>query len=257
MTKKRIHLLYSIVLSASAVIAGICLMVACVGIYRSGDHPFSRSSIAAAFQTVAVPIYVFLALMIGGFILDQFLPKESSKPAVQKQYGVILEKLHNKLDLDHCDPALSEAIRKEQNNRGTHKFMSEGLLLGCSIAFLRYAVNIQYFTTEDINGSIIRAVLFFFLCLAIPFGYGVFTAYWNRRSVKKEIELVKQAIAAGASAANVPSPAPIYSEKPANIAKYAILAVSLGILIYGIFAGGTADVLAKAAAICTECVGLG
>ena len=75
--------------------------------------------------------------------------------------------------------------------------------------------------------------------------------------MKKEIELVKQAIAAGASAANVPSPAPIHSEKPANIAKYAILAVSLGILIYGIFAGGTADVLAKAAAICTECVGLG
>lgn len=257
MTKKRIHLIYSIVLSASAVIAGICLMVACVGIYRSGNSPFTRDSIAAAFKTIAFPVYIFLALMIGGFILDQFLPRETSKPAVQKQYGVILEKLHRKLDLDHCDPALSKAIRKEQNNRGAHKFMSEGLLLVCSIAFLRYAVNIQYFTTEDINGSIIQAVLFFFLCLAIPFGYGVFAAYWNTRSIQKEITLVKAAIATGATAESTQNEIKKSNANIGIIVKYGILAVSLAILIYGFIAGGTADVLAKAAAICTECVGLG
>ena len=257
MTKKRIHLLYSIVLSASAVIAGICLMVACVGIYRSGDHPFSRDSIAAAFQTIAVPVYVLLALVIGGIGLDLFYPLEKGKSPVKKQYDTILANLQKKVDITKCEPELCKAIFKQQRSRRVHRLITAGLLLICSIAFLSYGSNMQNFHKEDMNGSMIKAMYLFIPCLVIPFSYSVFTAYWNRRSVKKEIELVKQAIAAGASAANAPSPAPIHSEKPANIAKYAILAVSLGILIYGIFAGGTADVLAKAAAICTECVGLG
>lgn len=256
MTKKRIHLLYSIVLSASAVIAGICLMVACVGIYRSGDHPFSRDSIAAAFRTIAVPVYVLLALVIGGIGLDLFYPLEKGKSPVKKQYDTILANLQKKVDITGCEPKLCQAILKQQRSRRMHLWISYTLLALCSCIFLRFALNEQNYPA-DANAAVVTAMLLFFPCLLIPFGYGVFTAYWNRRSVKKEIELVKQAIAAGASAANAPSPAPLHSEKPANIAKYAILAVSLGILIYGIFAGGTADVLAKAAAICTECVGLG
>lgn len=257
MTKKRIHLIYGILVSAAAVIAGICLIVACVGIYRSGDHPFTRESVAAAFAEIAIPVYIFLALVIGGFILDLFLPRENPKLPVQKQYGVILERLHKKLDLDRCDPALSKAIRREQSVRRLHGYICLGLLAVCSIIFLCYGLNIDHFHKEDMNGSMIRAMYLFIPCLVIPFGYGVFTAYWSRRSIQKEIELVKQALAAGAPAPAVQSPAPRRGEKGVNIAKYAILTVSLIILIYGFIAGGTADVLAKAAAICTECVGLG
>ena len=36
MTKKRIHVLYGIVLSAVTILAGICLMVACYRIYTTG-----------------------------------------------------------------------------------------------------------------------------------------------------------------------------------------------------------------------------
>ena len=258
MTKKRIHLAYGIVVSAAAVIAGICLIAACVGIYRSGEHPFTRESIAAAWGTIAVPVYVFLALVISGWVLDIFLSTEKAKLQPQKQYGIILQRLHKKFSAELCGPELRKAILKEQNRRNTHKMIAGCLLIGCSIAFLRYSTNMQYFTTEDINGSVVRAVVFFFICLIIPFGYGVFTAYWNRRSVKKEIELVKQAIAAGAIASADASPAPLKNRDAGKaIAKYGILAVSIGILVYGFLAGGTADVLAKAAAICTECVGLG
>ena len=257
MTKKRIHFLYGIVLGAVAVIAGICLIVACVGIYRSGDHPFTRESVAAAFQTIAIPVYALLALVIGGFILDIFLPREKTKPAAEKQYGVILEKLHRKLDLKRYESSVRISIEKQQKSRRLHGYITLGLLFVCSVVFLTYAVNMQNFHKEDMNGSMIKAMYLFIPCLAIPFGYGVFTAYWGRRSIKKEIGLVKQAIAAGCPAPAGQPAAPKRSEKPAQIAKYAILAVSLAVLIYGFFAGGTADVLAKAAAICTECVGLG
>ena len=52
MRNKRIHLVYGILTGVSAVVAGVCLAVACVGIYRSGPKPFTRQSIADAFSSV-------------------------------------------------------------------------------------------------------------------------------------------------------------------------------------------------------------
>ena len=85
MTKKRIHLLYGILLSAMLVITGICLCVACAGIYFSGEQPFSREAVAAAFRYIAVPVYVCIALAVGGLILDALFPAESKKQGSRKK----------------------------------------------------------------------------------------------------------------------------------------------------------------------------
>lgn len=256
MSKKRIHLIYGIFLSAAAILAGICLIVACVGIYRSGPSPFSRDSIAAAFKTVAVPVYIFLALVIGGIGLNLFYPLEKGRSPVQKQYDTILANLQKKVDITKCEPALCKAILNQQRSRRAHTWITYTLLALCSFVFLRFALNGQNYP-EDANQAVITAMILFFPCLFVPFGYGVFTAYWNKRSLQKEIELVKQAIAAGAISENAASQPAKTGLKAGEMAKYAILAVSIAILVYGFVAGGTADVLAKAAAICTECVGLG
>ena len=86
--------------------------------------------------------------------------------------------------------------------------------------------------------------------MAVPFGYGIFAAFHARRSLQKEIGLLKLA--------------PKLAEPPAPrqrshllIPRLILLAVGVGILLYGLFSGGTADVLTKAINICTECVGLG
>ena len=84
MVKKRIHLLYSIVLSAMLVITGICLCVACLGIYLSGDQPYSREAVASAFQPIAVPVYLCIALVVGGWILDAISPSETKKNVRKK-----------------------------------------------------------------------------------------------------------------------------------------------------------------------------
>jgi len=84
MVKKRIHLLYSIVLTAMLVITGICLCVACLGIYLSGDQPFSREAVAAAFQPIALPVYLCIALVLGGWILDAVSPVEAKQRGGKK-----------------------------------------------------------------------------------------------------------------------------------------------------------------------------
>ena len=84
MVKKRIHLIYSIALSAALVITGICLCVACLGSYLSGEQPFSREAVAAAFRYIAVPVYLCIALVIGGLILDAVYPAQAQKKSGKK-----------------------------------------------------------------------------------------------------------------------------------------------------------------------------
>ena len=74
--------------------------------------------------------------------------------------------------------------------------------------------------------------------------------------MRREIELVKKAIAVGAKAESV-LPKKDKKQTIIFLARYGILAIAVVVLVAGFCFGGTADVLAKAAAICTECVGLG
>lgn len=258
MTKKRIRLIYRILLSASLVISGVLLMVACVGIYRSGSSPFSRESVAAAFGTIAIPVYISLALLIGGFILELILPENPTKLLPEKQHDAILHRLAKKLDVASCAPAILSGILAQQKKRRNLQISSLGILAVCSVVFLIYGANIRNFPLHDATGSVQKSMWLFIPCLAIPFGFAVYAAYAKKASICKEIDLVKEAIAQGFTTPKAKEEAaPSSTEKPLQFAKYAILFVAVGILIYGFLLGGTKDVLTKAINICTECVGLG
>ena len=103
MNSKTIRLLYGIVLSLALVAAGICLMVACYGIYQSGgEQMYTAEKVAAAFAPIAVPVYIALALTIGSFLLHMLLPLEKEKRKIEKNYPLMLRKLHEKNDLSAC-----------------------------------------------------------------------------------------------------------------------------------------------------------
>ena len=99
MTKEnmmRIHRIYSILLSIVIIISGICLIAACISIYESGDHPFSRQAVSDAFSGIAFPVYLCLIMTILSFILDVVLPAEHKKSTAQKPYAHILKSLYSK-----------------------------------------------------------------------------------------------------------------------------------------------------------------
>lgn len=254
MTDKRIHklhLFYGIGLSAMLVISGICLMVACVGIYLSGDQPFSRESVAAAFSPIAVPVLATLALVIIGFLLDLFLPKDAKKTAPVAQYSMILHRLQAKADLAQADDVTKSAIHTQRVCRKRHKLITAGLLAIGSIIFLIYALQAGSFHASEINDSVIKATALLLPCMTVPFGYGVFAAFRARISMQKEIELLK-VLPKVAPQENAPQ-----KDRAVNIARGVLLCAAIALLLYGFFSGGTADVLTKAINICTECVGLG
>lgn len=253
-TAKRIRLIYGILLSLSLIVAGLCLIAACIAIYQSGDRPFSREAVAQSFSGIAVPVYLALALTVGGFILDFALPSEAKKHAAEKNYAMILRRLWEKRELKECEPSLQQAITAQQKRRKLHAWISIALLILGSIIFLSYGANSANFHQSDINGSMVKAVCILFGCLAVPFGYAVFSAYFTKASLQKEIALVKQ-IEAGDR--KQPISAKKNSTGLQHTLRWVLLCLGVVILVYGYFSGGTLDVLTKAINICTECVGLG
>lgn len=250
---KRIRTVCGILLSISIVVAGICLIAACVGIYQTGDHPFSREVVAEAFSGIAFPVYLCLGLVIAAFLLDLVLPGEKCKLTAGKQNSLILKRLHSKVDLSQCEESLRGGVAAQQKSRRLHRGISAGLLITGSVIFLIYALNGENFHQSEINDSMIRAMGILLPCMAVPFGYGIFTAYHNSASMEKEIALLKQAETK--KPAGSPSPAPKAS--PVILVRNVILVAAVVSLIFGFLTGGTADVLTKAVNICTECVGLG
>lgn len=272
--RKRIHLIYGTLVSVVTVIAGICFIVSCVGIYHSGDEPYSREVVAEAFSRIAIPVYLCLTLVIGGFLLNLVLPLDKEKIKGGRSDAFLLGRLHAGTDLSLSDAALRESVEKEQKSRRLHVLISAALLVIGSVIFLSYALNFEHFHPTEINASMINAMKLLIPCLAVPFAYIVFTTHYNRKSIRRELDLVRQANSGGAKKntagpaktadttpsaddAGTDSPSNDRSEKLIRTVRCALLIAGLGLMILGIATGGMADVLAKAINICTECIGLG
>jgi len=247
--------IYGTLTGAAAVIAGICLMIACLDIYRSGgDQIFTPEKVAQAFAPIAVPVYLCLALAVGGFLLELVLPAESKKRKAVKNLQATLDRLMEKRDLDNCDESLKQAILSQRASRKRDWLISLFVLAVCSIGFLVYALNPAHFHQSQINESMVKAVAILFVCLAAPFGCALGAAYRAKASLQKEIDLVKE-IEAGAKKEKA---APCKScDKGVLAVRCVLVCAAVVLLVYGYLAGGTADVLTKAINICTECVGLG
>lgn len=256
MTQKRsarIRLIYGAVQSASITAAAVCLMHACVSIYRMGAHPFSREAVAEAFGPIAIPVYLCLALIAGGFLLDLILPADSTKLKAKRNTALILRRLQAKADLDACGEELRTAILSQRKRRATHKRIRAIVLVVCAVVFLCYGANPANFHTSEINSSMAKAMLVLLPCLIPCFGYSLYVEYAAVSSMEREIELLKQAAPAAAKA----EPETADSGRNLRTLRTVILVLAVVFLIFGYFTGGTTDVLTKAINICTECVGLG
>ncbi len=260
---KQVRIIYGIVLGISIAVAAICIMGACINIYTAGgEEPYSRASVAANFLPIAKPVYICLALIIGSFVLNFFCPAEKKTDKPDTNYDLLLNKLYAKIDLSKADTITVLKIDSLKQNCTTFKTISALLLLIGSFVFLLRSANVV--SKLYINDAIIKSMLIMLPCLGIPCGFIIFTAYYIRGAKKKELELVKEALASGAKNQGLQE-SDLKTEQGKKlptgnallITRCVLVVLGIAILIYGFIAGGTADVLTKAVNICTECVGLG
>ena len=259
-TKKKIHRLYGIVVAAAAVLAGVCLIAACCNIYYSGlasdaSQIYTRQIVAESFSKIALPVYACLFLVIGGMALDLALPAEKKKEKPEKNLHLILQKLQEKTDLKNCNTELQCAIAKEQKKRNIFTLASVCLLAAGMISFLRYACDSTHWDTNS-TPSMVTAMIVMLVDLLLPFAVITFATYRSRKSVEREITLMREAATQAPKEAET-TPKKTACNCKANILRVAIIIIGLALVVFGACNEGTADILTKAVNICTECVGLG
>ena len=253
---KLFRLIYSIAVSVMIIVSGLLLMAACLQIYQSGgEQIYTPEKVEAAFAPIAVPVYITLALIVGSFLLAWILPTEKKRLPMQKQYAFLLRKAYEKADLQHCSPELLQKLEQEQKKRRLVLILALAAWVIGGIIFLPQACNSSNYSSELYlaTDSIVAVIWWLIPCTLIPTGCSIFSAYYSQASIRRELELVKLA----PKAANNPLPQAQKTDCKLLYIRLAILGIALGIIVGGFVAGGTADVLAKAVAICTECVGLG
>lgn len=257
MSEKRIRLIYGIVLSVVLVAAAVCLIVGCLNIYHSGgEQTYTPEKVAEAFAPIAWVVYLAIALTVAGWLLHFILPGDKLRMKLGKNEPLILKKLHEKQDYTRCgDAKIRGAIQKEQKQRKLITVIGFALLGIGSLIFLVYALNFDRYAGEDITGIMVNAMWVLLPCMAVPFGFGIWSGFYARASIRREISLMKLVAAPREKAPQATESTKRFSRT--QVVRYALLGVAVAFILGGFLFGGWKDVLTKAVNICTECVGLG
>ena len=255
---RKVHLIYGIVLSAIIIITGICFIVSCVDIYRSGNRPFTYESINEHFMAIVVPVILCIVGIIGGMVLS-FFPLKKPKIKGIIDTGVTLNRMSAKIDLSKCDEEARTKIAKERQLRFFSNILCIDAIVVSLIIALIYMLNKNNFPANDINAEMINAMLFVIPCAIVSLAVIYANILICNASKVKELEVVKASFKT-AKKDEISSQQPAASdqhEKTLFGARLSLLVIAVLFIVVGIFNGGMADVLQKAINICTECIGLG
>ncbi len=278
---KRIHLIYGICMSVLSLVLAILCIVLCLNIYYSGDDPFTRHSIGKSFSYIAALVYLYIATIIGGVVLNRILPMEKKRLKGTVSEAGILYRLCAKIDSFSKDA--KEKIERERATRFIMIVISTVLLLGATVASLIH-VPIAF---DANNPSTNKEVFFGGLLIAryfiIPIAYLIITAYVCKRSVRTELQIAKDELKALKDALppsgdkescgevgtftrltaelqetvkNASEPKKWHRVLSLTI-KCTVGCLAVAFIIIGIINGGDVDVVNKACQICRECIGMG
>lgn len=122
--------LYRIITGIMLLVNALCLAGGCLYICFSGDKTFSQAKVAEVFSTLAVPFFITIAAVIGGFVLHLVaVEKNSEKTKGRAPKGTSLAGRHLII------------LRFVLLILGAVLFLT-GLLTGGTAAILTKAVNI-------------------------------------------------------------------------------------------------------------------
>lgn len=250
---KKIHLIYGCIAAVLIIALGIALILSCLDIYNSGARPYSPESIGLRFQNIALLAYVCIAIAVGGIILGLALPLDQKKPKPVKDELVLLEKAKAK-----AGACPAEAVA-EQKKRLVFRIGTAAAFAVLMVYPAIYFMNPAHFTIASLNEDIAKAVTIALVPAAIGLLLCFVCSLLESKSIAKETEIYKKAAAQNkGQAPNTPVAADNKdSKKTLTAVRCGLLVLAVCLIVMGIFNGGMKDVLDKAVAICTECIGLG
>ncbi len=259
--KKIINTVSDIVISLMLTVTGVLFAVSCYSIYASGEsQPFTYESIGAAFDKISIAVYITLALVVLGIVLSIIWPREEAKLRAPRRARSICERLAEKVDIESLQNEQKVKIMRERRLRRVLFYVNIAFIVLSATLPLIYLLNPATFPAVDgeYNSEVIHAFLFY-LCMLVPIAaYELAYALACGASYSRESELLRGAIKDGAALDKADKTMKNAETKAPKLAARIICAcVAVVFVVLGIINGGMGDVLAKAVAICAECIGLG
>lgn len=274
---KKIHLIYGCIAAVLIVILGIALIVSCLDIYHSSpSQPYSAQAVSQRFHKIALLAYTVIAVVVGGIALSLALPLNAQRPKARRDEVEAMNRLKAKAgSLDGCGCS----ARKEQTYRKACKKITAGLCILLAVYPVIYYSDWSHFPIQNLNDNIIKAVTVALVPTAIGLALCFICSVLCSKSIVRETAIYKAAIAANKGSSTVEQPEITQATSKATIIinkiicavtrsestqsnrlfiiRSAVLVAAICFIILGMFNGGVQDVLTKAIAICTECIGLG
>ena len=277
---KRLHLIYGIILSALLVTVAILFAVMCIDIYSETGAigAFTRDNVGEHFAKIAIVVYITIAAIIGGVILNVVLPLEKKRLKGDVKDAIVLERLSKKLHGISLEA--NERIEKQRIVRFVMIIISLVLVAAASIAAFVFVLTSFDAMNEEINSEVALGWLSVTWYFIVPVAYLILTAYVCKSSVKKELEIVKEELKNQKNATDVCENentvgtfTKVTNElgqavkritEPKKWHKYFSIGLKITVaclvvvfIIVGVVNGGMDDVAVKANKICSECIGLG
>ena len=240
-TVKPLRLLTALLCAAcSALLIWQCLKI----FFAGGDTPYTAQNISRALKT-CLPVALLLAasaVFTGALSLKYGSPKEKFRPDRQYLLAAALSRAGE----------ADEEVRKAKRRVFFIKAGGAFLALLLLIPFAAYLMGKAHFETWDLN-----AMALSLLKNALPWVFAsvaalILTYYLADREAAKLLEKLKK------------QPKTAFTPERENRFENSVLYIRLVLLLAAVLLialgaanGGARDVLAKAKAICMECIGLG
>lgn len=257
---KRLHLIYACALSVLLLAVAVLFIASCIGIYNSGDRPFTRESIGEAFKKISPVVYIALVAIVGAILLKLTLPYEQRNKS-RAPVLMTLSLLSARCPLADCTKEERAKIERERLVRRIIVYGGAAVIALSMIFSLIYVLTPGRFPYEDVNEEVATAVVVVFAYFLQSLVYALVASFFIDASASREIEYIKVAIARlkadGIKVVPVEKTGSVLAKRLTLIARCVIPAVAIVFIILGITNGGMSDVLQKAVRICTECIGMG
>ncbi len=262
-----IKFIYGLVFGlASATLAFLLILQVCDIYFNGGASPYTVDSISEHFNRIAPFVYVWIGLVVIGFIVWEIFPAKQRKNKNDIFYNFfrLRKMLESKPIYD------SESYREYDKAQWLINVvkLACAVWVGINIAFsLAYLCNTANFSNADQNAEIAKASIYLAPFVAVAFALCIGVAMFEKLTIKKQLPRIKTLISQ-TSLEGEPVVKP-FAQKLANIRAFfelkqtitglriAVIAIGVTLIVYGLATGGNAGVLAKAITICRQCIGLG
>lgn len=201
---EKIRLIYGFFLAALTVIVGIVFIAQIAVLYYSGineglDVIYTVESINARLTLPLIFLCIWIAAIIVGFVLSVVFPIKEKRKAFRddrKVLNLLISRMPNEGSNEEFEPTLKK-IKKVRLFRIIVWSVTCAVLLVSAIFIMVYAYNPSNFHSDKLREDVLLMVKNIIIWVALGLIFSIVAVVCEGIATKREIDLVKKAIAIG------------------------------------------------------------